>query len=256
MRPKEGACPDRCQSRRRWRCVGGLAGQRTPRNGEARADHAVCCRDCVACDAPAPNVILTFARGLSERLEQISGAPTGSSFLRGSTRCARTRSHSGRHRAGDSPCSRRPHGQDRLHGRNRNPLNHSKPSHRPVTFHWHGHRLEGSALSVPRPCAMVRDSPHRYQTVLSGLKRKITPTLTRTRAGRDRRDHVRLDGAAPESNRPSVGLQHRTGFEGFAHLRLERLALAVCAPRQYVARRTTCTAPYPRQFRVFPANRG
>ena len=39
----------------------------------------------------------------------------------------------------------------------------------------------------------------------------------------------RLNGAAPESNRPSVGLPRRTGFEDFERNQL--LAGEICAPR-------------------------
>ena len=60
--------------------------------------------------------------------------------------------------------------------------------------------------------AIVEPTP---QAVLSGLERKTERAALTDRSGHDRHRNASNspDRAAPESNRPSVGLPHRTGFE-------------------------------------------
>ena len=69
-----------------------------------------------------------------------------------------------------------------------------------------------ATVAPPHSC----HSPTPPQAVSSGLERQSPPqhgthphTLPQALSGRRKR----LNGAAPESNRPSVGLPHRTGFE-------------------------------------------
>ena len=138
---KLGTCPDRCQSRRRRRRVGGFAARAdsTEPSDADRSRRSAVQASPVTLPPPTPSS-RSRARALPERLERISRAPTGSGFLRGSTRCARTRAIRADPTPGDNSMFAPATGTRSSSHRHRNPLNPRKRSHRLVTFHGHGLR--------------------------------------------------------------------------------------------------------------------
>jgi hypothetical protein len=128
------AYPDRCLSRRRRGRVSGFAAQRTLRNRQARADHAgVQSRRPLLRSRPQyhPHVLTRWPSA-----DDSSGSAgclpnrASSRNLFGAHKLEAVRTDT---TPGESPCSRRPHRQNRLHDRHRNPLNLIRdPANRPM----------------------------------------------------------------------------------------------------------------------------
>ena len=102
--------------------VCGFAAQRTLRHRETGADHAgLPIRVSPVMLPLATSSSLSRARALSGRLERISRVPTGLGFLRALFGAHELEDIRADTAPGESPCSRRPLGQDRFHDRHRDP---------------------------------------------------------------------------------------------------------------------------------------